>query len=49
MKRYKAAVAQLSIDQITLQEQANRISDIEEEKNKLKEQVCYNNSHSYDG
>jgi len=40
MKRYKAVVAQLSIDQITLQEQSSRISEIEEERNKLKELVC---------
>jgi hypothetical protein len=39
MKKYKATVSQLSIDQITIQEQANRILDFEEERNKLKEQV----------
>ncbi len=39
MKKYKASVAQLSVDQITIQEQANRIADMEEERNKLKEQV----------
>jgi hypothetical protein len=39
MKKYKASVSQLSVDQITIQEQANRIADMEEERNKLKEQV----------
>jgi len=39
MKKYKATVSQLSVDQITIQEQANRIADFEEERNKLKEQV----------
>ncbi len=36
MKKYKAAVAQLSVDQITITEQANGISDLEEERNRLK-------------
>merc|ERR1719412_3323943 len=36
MKKYKASVSQLSVDQITIQEQTNRINDLEEEKNSLK-------------
>ena len=40
MKKYKASVSQLSVDQITIQEQANRIADMEEERNKLKEQIA---------
>ena len=39
MKKYKASVSQLSVDQITIQEQGNRISDLEEEKTVLKSQV----------
>ena len=34
MKKYKASVAQLSVDQITIGEQANSISDLEEERNR---------------
>jgi len=40
MKKYKAAVAQLSVDQITISEQANNITDLEEERNRLKENVA---------
>ena len=40
MKKYKAAVAQLSVDQITIHEQANSITDLEEERNHLKEQLA---------
>lgn len=41
MKKYKATVAQLSVYQITIQEQTNRIADCEGEKNNLKEQACF--------
>ncbi|XP_059090834.1 unconventional myosin-XVIIIa-like isoform X2 [Tigriopus californicus] len=40
MKKYKASVGQLSVDQITIHEQANAISDLEEERNQLKEQLA---------
>merc|ERR1719270_3019221 len=40
MKKYKASVAQLSVDQITIQEQSNRVVDLEEEKTQLKSQVA---------
>merc|ERR1719189_3521608 len=40
MKKYKASVAQLSVDQITIQEQSNRVTDLEEEKTTLKSQVA---------
>ena len=40
MKKYKASVSQLSVDQITIQEQSNRITDLEEEKTSLKTQVA---------
>ena len=40
MKKYKAAVAQLSVDQITIHEQANAVTDLEEERNSLKEQLA---------
>ena len=40
MKKYKASVAQLSVDQITITEQANSISDLEEERNRLKETLA---------
>ncbi len=40
IKKYKAAVAQLSVDQITITEQANSISDLEEERNGLKETLA---------
>jgi len=39
MKKYKATVAQLSVYQITIQEQTHRIADCEVEKNNLREQV----------
>lgn len=39
MKKYKASVSQLSVDQITIQEQSNRVTDLEEEKNQLKSHV----------
>lgn len=40
MRKYKAAVAQLSVDQITLQDQAAQLLTLEHEKSSLKEQVC---------
>merc|ERR1711997_678420 len=40
MKKYKASVAQLSVDQITIQQQASSVSDLEEERNKLKENLA---------
>ncbi len=40
IKKYKAAVAQLTVDQITITEQANSISDLEEERNGLKETLA---------
>merc|ERR1719211_251111 len=40
MKKYKASVSQLSVDQITIQEQSNRVTDLEEEKTQLKSQVA---------
>merc|ERR1711935_777873 len=40
MKKYKASVAQLSVDQITISEQCNRVTDLEEEKTQLKSQVA---------
>merc|ERR1719445_1625042 len=40
MKKYKACVSQLSVDQITIQEQAGNIADLEEERNRLKEQLA---------
>lgn len=39
MRKYKAAVAQLSVDQITLQDQASQLLTLEHEKSTLKEQV----------
>ena len=39
MRKYKAAVAQLSVDQITLQDQASQLLSLEQEKSNLKEQV----------
>lgn len=39
MKKFKASVAQLGVDQITIQEQSNRITDLEEEKTGLKSQL----------
>merc|ERR1711981_663568 len=40
LKKYKASVSQLSVDQITIQQQASQVSDLEEERNKLKEQLA---------
>ena len=40
MKKYKACVSQLSVDQITIQEQAGNVADLEEERNRLKEQLA---------
>merc|ERR1712141_644411 len=40
MKKYKASVSQLSVDQITIQQQASQVTDLEEERNKLKEQLA---------
>lgn len=40
MKKYKASVSQLSIDQITITEQANNITELEEERNRLKETLA---------
>merc|ERR1712223_2136479 len=40
MKKYKASVSQLSVDQITIQQQASQVSHLEEERNKLKEQMA---------
>lgn len=39
LKKYKATVQQMSIDQIALQEQVSLVSDLEIERNKLKEQL----------
>lgn len=39
MRKYKAAVAQLSVDQITLQDQTAQLVALEQEKSALKEQV----------
>ena len=39
MRKYKAAVAQLSVDQITLQDQTAQLMTLEKEKASLKEQV----------
>lgn len=38
MKKYKATVSQLSVDHLTIQDQNNRIVELEEEKSRLKEQ-----------
>merc|ERR1711963_221586 len=40
MKKYKASVSQLSVDQIIIQESSNKVSDLEDERNRLKEQVA---------
>lgn len=40
MRKYKAAVAQLSVDQITLQDQTAQLMTLEQEKASLKEQVA---------
>jgi len=39
MKKYKSTVAQLSADHATIQEQARKLTDLDEEKAKLKDQV----------
>merc|ERR1712029_1014656 len=39
-RKYKACVSQLSVDQITIQEQASNVADLEDERNKLKEQLA---------
>ena len=41
MRKYKAAVAQLSVDQITLQDQTAQLMTLEQEKASLKEQVSF--------
>jgi len=38
LKKYKATVSQLSVDHLTIQDQNNRIVELEEEKSRLKEQ-----------
>ncbi|KAI9561532.1 hypothetical protein GHT06_012491 [Daphnia sinensis] len=40
MRKYKAAVAQLTVDQITLQDQTAQLMSLEHEKSALKEQVA---------
>ena len=39
MRKYKTAVSQLSIDQITLQDQTAQLLTLEHDKSVLKEQV----------
>lgn len=39
LKKYKAAVQQMSLDQIALQEQVSLVSELEIERNSLKEQL----------
>lgn len=39
MKKYKAAVQQMSLDQITLQEQVSLVSELEAERNHLRDQL----------
>lgn len=39
LKKYKSTVQQMSIDQIALQEQVSLVSELEIERNKLKEQL----------
>lgn len=46
MRKYKASVAQLSVDQITLQDQTAQLMTLEHEKASLKEQVRGNRSFS---
>ena len=46
MRKYKASVAQLSVDQITIQDQASQLTSLEQEKFNLKEQVRYHFVHS---
>lgn len=40
MRKYKASVAAVSTDQITIQDQAGTIQELEEERNKLREQLA---------
>ncbi|XP_044261055.1 unconventional myosin-XVIIIa isoform X5 [Tribolium madens] len=40
LKKYKAAVQQMSLDQIALQEQVSLVSELEVERNHLKEQLA---------
>jgi len=40
MRKYKASVAQVTTDQITIQDQASSIHQLEEDKSKLKEQLA---------
>jgi uncharacterized coiled-coil protein SlyX len=40
MKKYKASVSQLSVDQITILEHTNYIAEIEEERSKLQEHIA---------
>ncbi|CAG9770133.1 unnamed protein product [Ceutorhynchus assimilis] len=40
LKKYKAAVQQMSVDQMTLQEQVSLVSELEVERNHLKEQLA---------
>lgn len=40
LKKYKAAVQQMSLDQIALQEQVSLVSELEVERNQLKEQLA---------
>ena len=40
MKKYKAAVAQLSVDQLTLQDQASQLTQLEAERAALREQLA---------
>uniref|UniRef100_A0A1Y1KV81 Myosin tail domain-containing protein n=1 Tax=Photinus pyralis TaxID=7054 RepID=A0A1Y1KV81_PHOPY len=39
MKKYKAAVQQMSLDQMTLQEQVSLVSELESERNHLRDQL----------
>lgn len=39
LKKYKAAVQQMSVDQLALQEQVSLVSELETERNTLKEQL----------
>ncbi|GLV36928.1 Myosin heavy chain-like [Carabus blaptoides fortunei] len=40
LKKYKAAVQQMSVDQLALQEQVSLVSELESERNSLKEQLA---------
>lgn len=40
LKKYKAAVQQMSLDQLALQEQVSLVSELEVERNSLKEQLA---------